>query len=636
MQRIAYILFAISLSFNGFGQACFFADDTVGCIPFTVHLTNCGNQNTAIIYYLGDDVSSCNFNGRDCDDTTFTFTETGTYSITQVPSGGSKLTKTNYIRAVDDPVPQFSVATCEDGDVFISIDENIYDHYEIDYGDGSLKDTIEPLSTVIKTYSSTTPKTITVTGFYDYTSCNNSNSSIVTPVISLIQKPGLTFVEGTSATSSEVYFTGENHLMYYTTISDGPSGFKSNSPSFMISGTDTLINFNSVNESTCYQVTNFDACGNDIKSDLICSIGLNAMAVNNQNNIDWDSYPTADLDEFTLFRNDVGIVQGTGTSYTDLDVQCAREYCYFQRAQLNQTINGQPIYYQTPEICVTSFSTDTPPAIQQLIVSINSNNYTELKWSNPIGWDTNESFAPARFSLEYGNDTMDYFGTLNSEYADFPTSISFINAQTEVGCYRLNYTDACDNESNTEDGPQACAILLSGTRLQTGGYSLSWTKHLGFSDQSENYSLEWLDEDGLAFQNITLGYQTSFVDLTPPSTVQKLRYRIKATSGNAEITYSNIVSFDQRAVVFFPTGFSPNGDGQNDEFKPVGLFVQSYDMTIFNRWGETLFFTDNIDAGWDGTFLGEKVINGVYVYKTNYTDQNGTKTTRKGTIAVIY
>lgn len=635
MQKLAYILITLTLGFNSLGQACFFADDTVGCVPFTVSLTNCGNQNTAIIYYLGDDISTCTFNGRQCDDTTFTFTETGFYSITQLPSGSSKLTKTDFIRAVDNPTPQFSAATCENGDVFISIDDNVYDHYEVDYGDGSTKDTIDPLSTTIKTYTTTTPMNITVTGFYDYTSCNNSTTISVTPIINLIQKPGLTYVEGISPTSSEAYFTGESHLMYFTSTSDGPTGIQSNSSPFTISGTDSLIEFNGINESTCYEITNFDACGNTIKSDLICSISLSALAINNQNEIDWNNYPTSDLDEFTLFRNDIATVQGTGTSFTDTDVQCAREYCYFQKAQLNQTVNGVPIYYQTPPSCVTSFSTDTPPAIQQLLVSIDSDNFTELVWSNPIGWDTSETFTPALFSLEYGNDTSDYFGSINSNSADFEAYISLIDAQLNIGCYRLNYTDACDNKSITADGPNACAILLTGTRLLTGGYELTWTRHLGFTDQSENYTIEWLDEDGSVFQNTSLSSSTTFTDLSPPSSVQKLRYRIKATSGQTAV-YSNIVSFDQRAVVFFPTGFTPNGDGQNDEFKPVGLFVQTYDMTIFNRWGETLFYTDNIDIGWNGKYMGKEVINGVYVYKTNYTDQNGTKTTRKGTIAVIY
>ena len=52
---------------------------------------------------------------------------------------------------------------------------------------------------------------------------------------------------------------------------------------------------------------------------------------------------------------------------------------------------------------------------------------------------------------------------------------------------------------------------------------------------------------------------------------------------------------------FIPNAFTPNGDGLNDEFKAIGLYRNiKYNLRIFNRWGELMFETNDLDEGWDG------------------------------------
>ena len=71
---------------------------------------------------------------------------------------------------------------------------------------------------------------------------------------------------------------------------------------------------------------------------------------------------------------------------------------------------------------------------------------------------------------------------------------------------------------------------------------------------------------------------------------------------------------------WIPNAFTPGGDGLNDIFKPVVLGVHNYKFYIFNRWGEELFFTSDINAGWDGTFKGNPVASDVFVYKISFSD----------------
>lgn len=87
--------------------------------------------------------------------------------------------------------------------------------------------------------------------------------------------------------------------------------------------------------------------------------------------------------------------------------------------------------------------------------------------------------------------------------------------------------------------------------------------------------------------------------------------------------------------IFIPNSFTPNGDLNNDIFKPfiVGRYL-SFEMTIFNRWGEILYQGDA--KGWNGRYMDQLVMEGVYCYLINITDKNGKLLTLRGTFTVMY
>ncbi|MCS7003697.1 MAG: gliding motility-associated C-terminal domain-containing protein [Cytophagales bacterium] len=71
-----------------------------------------------------------------------------------------------------------------------------------------------------------------------------------------------------------------------------------------------------------------------------------------------------------------------------------------------------------------------------------------------------------------------------------------------------------------------------------------------------------------------------------------------------------------------PDAFTPNGDGINDVFEPLGKNILRYEMTIYNRWGEVMFYT-NKSEGWNGKWAGSPVSSGTYFYKIFYEIQYG-------------
>ena len=79
------------------------------------------------------------------------------------------------------------------------------------------------------------------------------------------------------------------------------------------------------------------------------------------------------------------------------------------------------------------------------------------------------------------------------------------------------------------------------------------------------------------------------------------------------------------ARVYVPNAFSPNNDGVNDCFRGYvepGLEVLSYELKIFDRWGDLIFETTKIEDCWNGTFRGKKMDPGVFVWFIRYTLQN--------------
>ena len=89
------------------------------------------------------------------------------------------------------------------------------------------------------------------------------------------------------------------------------------------------------------------------------------------------------------------------------------------------------------------------------------------------------------------------------------------------------------------------------------------------------------------------------------------------------------------AKIFVPTSFSPNGDGMNDLQCVMGGCIATMEFTIFDRWGEQVFYTLDQTECWDGMFRGKMVQSGVYVYRLKATLDNGERIIESGNINVV-
>lgn len=100
-------------------------------------------------------------------------------------------------------------------------------------------------------------------------------------------------------------------------------------------------------------------------------------------------------------------------------------------------------------------------------------------------------------------------------------------------------------------------------------------------------------------------------------------YSVVVTDYNGCVSSDSILyrKLEDKPFFFYvPTGFTPNGDGINDNFRAATDFIQIklFSLKIFDRWGQLIFNTTDAEKGWDGRINGNRISNGIYLWEMVY------------------
>lgn len=113
----------------------------------------------------------------------------------------------------------------------------------------------------------------------------------------------------------------------------------------------------------------------------------------------------------------------------------------------------------------------------------------------------------------------------------------------------------------------------------------------------------------------------------------QIQWNVNCGGGAATDTIHLGIEVDH--VLYCPNAFTPNGDGNNDVYYAYAKAFHDFNLSIFDRWGEKVFETPNINKAWDGTFQGNNSPEGVYSYVVSATFNDGCISKKKGSIALI-
>jgi gliding motility-associated-like protein len=98
-----------------------------------------------------------------------------------------------------------------------------------------------------------------------------------------------------------------------------------------------------------------------------------------------------------------------------------------------------------------------------------------------------------------------------------------------------------------------------------------------------------------------------------------------------------VVVIEPDFTFYIPSAFTPNNNRKNEAFRPYGEGVDwsTYELYIFTRWGEQIYYTVDIESPWDGSYKGAEAEAGVYVYRINIYDVKGNEHTYRGRVTLL-
>jgi gliding motility-associated-like protein len=228
-------------------------------------------------------------------------------------------------------------------------------------------------------------------------------------------------------------------------------------------------------------------------------------------------------------------------------------------------------------------------------------------------------------------DGESYTTNYNQAFTQYQWSdghTSGIRNITQRGVYILNAQNQCGTNTQT------ITINTDNTPKFTLGADSIWCE-------------EWfgVEQIGPMFDNDNVGqgwiYLWNDGSIKPSTTPQAPgEYWLEAmnpcgtTSDSIQIGIKNC-----SCVVYVPNAFTPNNDGWNDTFElKTTCPLMSYNIKIFNRWGEMIFESSDITKSWNGIFNNEVVPNGIYSYQLAWQGMDKSRKatyTRYGTVTVL-
>ncbi len=293
--------------------------------------------------------------------------------------------------------------------------------------------------------------------------------------------------------------------------------------------------------------------------------------------------------------------------------------------------------------------------------------YTYL-WSNGSTEDSITNLCPGNYTITITDNTG------CSDIQTFVVNASY-NIDIQLQATQNNCPEGCSAviTSMIDNGQEPYTYLWSNNQTSkdledvcNGNYNLrvvdnngcTATKDINVTnmDKGNNFTA-WTDKY-FVYDGATINLYSTLIDgfdyYWTPST-----YIINPTHNNTtatiyQTTIYNVLATDNKGCevsdtvkveveyiscdkdgIFVPNVFSPNNDGKNDILYVIGDYIQTIDFIIYNRWGEKVFQSTDINNGWDGRYRNNDCQAGVYYYKLEVKCIGGKTFLTSGDITLI-
>jgi len=223
------------------------------------------------------------------------------------------------------------------------------------------------------------------------------------------------------------------------------------------------------------------------------------------------------------------------------------------------------------------------------------------------------------------------------EYISTPLTNPLI--KDSLYCFEM-YVSLADS---SEYGIDNLGVLFTNGPIDTtgqGGYIVNFTPQLSTTNIIIN-TMNWTLVKGSFIANggedhLTIGCfvpdDSVHYTVVGPSTLEAGYYIDDVSLYRCDTTHTDTSATDD---VFIPNIFSPNGDLNNDVLYVRSHNLKDMKLCVYNRWGEMVFESKDINKGWDGRYKKGECNTGVYVYYLTGTLRDGKQVFKKGDVTLV-
>jgi len=214
---------------------------------------------------------------------------------------------------------------------------------------------------------------------------------------------------------------------------------------------------------------------------------------------------------------------------------------------------------------------------------------------------------------------------------------SIVYTYTNAGLYNIVITIKDNNNCTNTVAGQVTVFANPTANFTYEPQSITTLEpDVTFADLSMGSNLTYAWNFGDSLNTVSFNQNPNFT--YPHAGVYMVQLAIKDGNNCVDTIYKPLTVL-QDFVVYIPNAFSPNGDGINEEFFPqgVGIAKEKYNFMIFDRWGEMIFSSTDIDNHWNGKKQGhDKLVQeDTYIYKLICRSVNGEKFSKTGHVHVV-
>ncbi len=417
-----------------------------------------------------------------------------------------------------------------------------------------------------------------------------------------------------------------------------------------VSNTNTYLDLgsNPFLKSEAYYILSLDQCGNASIFDKPHYSIFSEVTIDSCKStlfIKWTAYEnwTNGVQEYQIWTGINGttpksiVTTNSATKeYLFENINDGDQLCIFVKA----VESGTGITAVSNENCLKVY---TVPVkwLQPYAASVLPDNTIDLKWS----WNTDAEIKKAEI---YSGTNNINIKDLSGYSLNFPlnktNSFNYSGKSPSASkiYFKIKTTDLCD--VNEESLPVS-TIFLKGIANQNKTNLISWDFNLPDYVEVESFTLYKII-NGIETIESTVEQDIRSiideVDIDNPEEEKicyyltaRIQLKLSDSSVIEEIIRSNTICINQFATLIFPNALIP--EGLNDEFKPLTVFAQNatYSLAIFDRWGQKVFETTDINKAWKGKKNNDALPAGLYVYIAKLVQPNGRVEEKKGEVMLI-